>query len=293
MSVKLLLDTDIGTDIDDAVCLAYLLANKECDLLGITTVTGEAKKRAMLASAICKVAGKSIPIYPGCENPLLIEQRQKIAIQAEALNRWDHDKDFPEGQAIEFLRKTIRENPGEVTLLTIGPLTNIGLLFSIDPEIPSLLKGLIMMCGYFFRTLPDVNLLEWNAIGDYHASEIVYRANAAVHRSIGLDVTCRVQMSSEEFKKTYTFDIFRPVLDFSKVWFEKYYDYVTFHDPLAAATIFNNQICQFKSGNVSIEMNRTKLRGLTRWKNNPSGRHEAAYDVDKSIFFEHYLSVFK
>jgi len=56
MPVKILLDTDIGTDIDDAVCLAYLLANPDCELLGITTVTGEPVKRAMLASALCRIA---------------------------------------------------------------------------------------------------------------------------------------------------------------------------------------------------------------------------------------------
>jgi inosine-uridine nucleoside N-ribohydrolase len=49
MTMKIILDTDIGSDIDDAVCLAYLLAQPECELLGITTVTGEAARRAMLA----------------------------------------------------------------------------------------------------------------------------------------------------------------------------------------------------------------------------------------------------
>ena len=67
MRSKVLLDTDIGADIDDAVCLAYLLAQPQCELLGITTVSGEAEKRAMLASALCKVAGKEIPIIPGWE----------------------------------------------------------------------------------------------------------------------------------------------------------------------------------------------------------------------------------
>ena len=84
---KLILDTDIGSDIDDAVCLAYLLAQPRCDLLGITTVTGEADKRAMMASALCKAAGKSIPIYPGCEQPLLVAQGQPQAPQAAALAR--------------------------------------------------------------------------------------------------------------------------------------------------------------------------------------------------------------
>lgn len=63
MTVKLLLDTDIGSDIDDAVCLAYLLAQPQCELLGITTVSGEPIRRAMIASAICTAAGKDVPIY--------------------------------------------------------------------------------------------------------------------------------------------------------------------------------------------------------------------------------------
>ena len=58
MKKKVLFDTDIGSDIDDAVALAYLLAQPQCDLLGITTVTGESVKRAELASALCSVAGR-------------------------------------------------------------------------------------------------------------------------------------------------------------------------------------------------------------------------------------------
>src|SRR5215471_2753008 len=127
MTTKVILDTDIGSDIDDAVCLAYLLAQPQCELLGITTVTGEVEKRAMMASALCKVAGKQIPIYPGVDTPLLVPQKQPKAQQASALDKWDHDTQFPKGEAVEFLRRTIRAHPGEVTLLTIGPLTNIGL----------------------------------------------------------------------------------------------------------------------------------------------------------------------
>ena len=63
-----LLDTDIGSDIDDAVALAYLLAQPRCDLLGITTVSGLPIERAKLASAICKTASKDIPIIPGYED---------------------------------------------------------------------------------------------------------------------------------------------------------------------------------------------------------------------------------
>ncbi len=82
---KILLDTDIGSDIDDAVCLAYLLAQPECELMGITTVSGEPEKRAAMASAQCRAAGKEIPIFPGAPLTLLTGQRQAECPQAAAL----------------------------------------------------------------------------------------------------------------------------------------------------------------------------------------------------------------
>jgi purine nucleosidase len=292
MIEKILLDTDIGTDIDDAVCLAYLLATPNCDLLGITTVTGEAIERAKLASVLCKIAGKNIPIYPGSENPLIIPQKQIKAQQAIALERWEHDTEFPKGEAIEFLRKTIRNYPGEVTLLTIGPLTNVGLLFSIDPEIPSLLKSLVMMCGYYERKNNEAYPLEWNAFGDYHASHLVFNANVEKHFLVGLDVTTRVTMNSREFKEIFDHDLLKPVIDFSDAWFEMY-PMVTFHDPLAAVCIFNDEVCEFQKGNVEIELQEKDLCGLTKWNIDKDGKHHVALEVNKDLFFEEYFSVFK
>lgn len=292
MPTKVILDTDIGSDIDDAFCLAYLLAQPECELLGITTVTGEADKRAMLASVLCKVAGKHVPIFPGAEEPLLVPQKQKQAPQASALPRWAHDRKFPRGQAIEFLKRTIHKYPGEVVLLTIGPLTNIGLLFRVDPEIPSLLRGLVMMCGIFTNRLAGVGPLEWNAIGDPHATAIVYRSAAGIHRSIGLDVTCQVTMNAKQLRDKLHSDLLRPVLDFAEVWF-KQRDIVVFHDPLAGATVFDDQICAFKKGTVEVELTSERLKGMTLWEKGGPERHEVALKVDSGRFFKHYFSVFQ
>ena len=292
MSIKIILDTDIGSDIDDALCLAYLLAQPKCELLGITTVTGEADKRAMLASVLCKVAGKHVPIFPGSEEPLLVPQRQKQAPQAAALPKWEHDQEFPRGQAIEFLRRTIREYPGEVILLTIGPLTNIGLLFRVDTEIPSLLKGLVMMCGVFTNRLAGVGPLEWNALGDPHATAIVYQAATGIHRSIGLDVTCQVTMNAKQVREKLHSDLHQPVLDFAEVWFRQR-DIITFHDPLAATTVFDDQICVFKKGTVEVELTSERLKGMTLWRSGGSEKHEVALEVDSRRFFEQYFSVFQ
>lgn len=288
---KILLDTDIGSDIDDAICLAYLLAQPQCNLLGITTVSGEPEKRARMASAQCNVAGKRVPIYAGAPMPLLIDQRQPKVPQADALDRWPHDTHFPGGQAVEFLRQTIRAHPHEVTLLTIGPLTNIGLLFSIDPEIPSLLKQLVMMVGVFAGENYKSEPLEWNAILDPHAAEIVYRAQPPVHRSIGLDVTQQVEMPAAEVRRRFQTPLLRPVLDFAEIWFQQR-EIITFHDPLAATVIFDDSICNFERGSVEVELVNPARLGQTKWAPDPSGRHEVALHVKPDKFFSHYFSVF-
>lgn len=287
---KVLLDTDIGTDVDDAVCLAYLLANPDCELLGITTVTGEANLRAELASVLCKAAGRDIPIFPGAQKPLMGLQKQPIAQQAAALDRWPHDT-FDASNAlpaIQFMSRTIRENPGEIELISIGPLTNLGLLFAVDPEVPALLKSLTMMAGYYGVG----SALEWNAVGDAYATAIVYQAEVAVHRSIGLNVTRHVYMSADQVREKFRADLLKPVLDFAEIWF-KDWGGITFHDPLAAATLFDDQICQFERGTIIVELEDGAIRGKTYWLPGAFGkRHEIAVDVDPDRFFEHFFSVF-
>lgn len=287
---KILLDTDIGTDIDDAVCLAYLLSNPDCELMGITTVSGESDKRAMLASALCRAAKKDIPIYPGVEKPILGQQKQPQAQQARMLGNWSHEEKFEKGRAVEFLRRTIRKYPGEITLLTIGPLTNIGLLFSVDPEIPYLLKQIVMMCGVFTDRISGIGPLECNAVCDPYSTYIVYNAPVKIHRSIGLDVTCQVTMSKEDVVKNFTAEILKPVIDFSKVWFEKAGG-LTFHDPLAAVSIFEPDVCTFERGNINISLKGDSSDGRTIWQPcKASGCHEAALGVDKDAFFKHYFA---
>ena len=299
MPIKVLLDTDIGSDIDDAVCLAYLLAQPRCELLGITTVSGQPVERAMIASAICKVAGKDVPIYPGCDTPFIIPQQQPIAQHAPTLSKWPHETEFPHGQAVEFLRQTIRKYPGEVTLLAIGPLTNVALLFKVDPEIPALLKSLVLMCGAFSddHIAPESRQRgrrEWNALLDPVATEIVYRAAAQVpqHRSMGLDVTLKVALDSAQVKEQFSkYKLLHPVMDFSEEWFQRA-RFMHFHDPLAAMTIFEDDVCGFVRGDVTVELKDEKLAGKTDFAPNANGRHEIALEVDPARCFEAYFKVF-
>ncbi|GAB3975995.1 nucleoside hydrolase [Plantactinospora veratri] len=289
-----LLDTDIGNDIDDAVCLAYLLAQPDCDLLGITTVSAEPAARAALASALCRAAGRSVPIYPGAAEPLASPPVQGPPPQAAALARWEHETSFPTGAAVEFLRQTIRAHPGEVTLLAIGPLTNVALLFAVDPEVPALLRSLVLMGGAF-TSVPGP---EWNIHCDPYAAARVYATPVPVHRSVGLDVTTRVRMDADAFLERCANPLLRPVADMAASWFAERPE-VTFHDPLAAMTLFAPALCTFAPGGVAVDTGGGPAAGNTTFRpaaggNSPaagSAPHEVAVEVRPRAALDHYFEV--
>ena len=289
LPLKVLLDTDIGSDKDDAVALSYLLKKPSCNLLGITTVTGDAVNRARLVKALCEAAGKDIPIYPGIEKPLIIEQTQLSAAQAERLT--DTRANFPKGQAIDFMRTIIRQNPGEVTLLAVGPFTNIATLFESDPEIPLLLKELVIMGGKFSDYPTPWGRTEWNAIVDPHATAIVFSSGAPL-RAYGLDVTWQLSMTPDQVTRKFKGDrLLEMVLDWSSVWFQER-ELQHFHDPLAAAAIFDPGICEYKRGHVLVELEEAKFMGVTHFQSSQTGKTRAAESVNADRFFNEYFSVF-
>ena len=288
-TVPVLLDTDIGSDIDDAVALAYLLKQPRCELLGITTVSGEPDKRAMLADAVCRAGGRTdIPIYVGVEAPFLVTPLQPKAPQAEALTeRWPHGAFTTENTAIDFLRHTIRSRPGEITLLTIGPLTNIALLFALDPEIPALLKGVMMMGGWF--SAPQQ---EWNIRCDPHAAAKVFAAPVPI-TAVGIDVTSRCRLPADECRRRFAEagGALEMVAAMAEVWFRDV-PQITFHDPLAAALIFDPALCQTETQKVEVELVSPRMLGQTLFDREAAEKpHTIATDVDPDAFFAYYFGV--
>jgi len=193
-------------------------------------------------------------------------------------------------QAVDFLANTIRSHPGEVTLLSIGPLTNIGMLFSTYPDVAELLAGLVMMGGNFDEAGPEAGRIEWNVAGDPLASEITYKAPVRLHRSLGLNVTQKVMMSADDVREKFTAPLLQPVLDMAEIWFAGFYPFITFHDPLAAATIFEPDLCSYQQGMVRVD--NIEEPGKTIWQpDGPDAPHQVAMMVDVDRYFQHFFSV--
>jgi inosine-uridine nucleoside N-ribohydrolase len=293
--VPLILDTDIGSDIDDAVALAYLLRQPRCELLGITTVTGNVAQRAALCDVICREAGRpDVPIHAGASEVLLFGPGQPRVPQYEAITGHPHRTEFPPNTAIGFLRRTIREHPGQVTLLAIGPLTNIALLFATDPETASLLKQLVLMCGVFTGGKDHgPGNREWNALVDPVATAMVFQARPPQFVSVGLEVTTRCRLPAEECRQRFRAagGPLGIVADMAEVWFRGR-QAITLHDPLAAAVVFEPKLCTYAAGQVTVETQSERLAGLTSFRRlRGAAPHRIAVSVDPEAFVRHYFCV--
>ncbi len=288
----IILDTDIGSDIDDAVALAYLLKQPLCELVGITTVSGNVSERAACAEAMCREVGREdIPIHCGASVPLLWGPGQPNVPQYSAISHKPHTKNWRQNTAVDFLRETIRSRPGEITLLSIGPLTNIALLFAIDPEIPALLKGFVSMAGVFYANPLHA---EWNCLVDSVANGMVYSAKVQNHLSVGLDVTLKCRLSKVEVRERFTDSPLNIALEMAEVWFAHSSPNLIFHDPLAATLIFNPRVCEIERGAISPEVAEShEVGGRLHFTPSPEGASLVAKTVDVDAFFTEFFSVFQ
>jgi purine nucleosidase len=99
-------------------------------------------------------------------------------------------------------------------------------------------------------------------------------------------------MPAEEVRLRFQAGILSVVLDFAEIWF-KDRPSITFHDPLAAVTLFDDQVCEFEKGTVEVELISQRLQGMTGWTPKSRGVHEVATQVKPERFFAHYFSYFQ
>ena len=190
--LPVLLDTDIGTDIDDAYALAQVIRSPELELLGVTTVSGDAVARARLAAKLLAVTGRGeVPVYAGISTaPQYLKQAEwATGFTAPALH---------ESGGVEFLRQQINARPGEITLIAVGELTNVAALLEAEPGIGRKLKAIALMGGSIRRgyapgSKPEP---EWNIKSAARAAQVVFSSGVPLLIA-PLDSTSDLKLTNE------------------------------------------------------------------------------------------------
>jgi purine nucleosidase len=195
---KIILDTDIGTDVDDLMALALILGSPELELLGITTAYGDTKLRAKLTHRVLEEAGRAhIPIYIGV-GPTLNGVRPIFWPGHEGKNAGLErvpDSVIAAGSAEDYLIETVSSLPGEVTVLAVAPLGNLARAILKNPEAMRQVKQIVMMGGVFGTADPELKLpvTEHNIRCDPEAAHIVFGSGIPI-TLFPLDVTTKVEL---------------------------------------------------------------------------------------------------
>lgn len=283
---RVLLDTDIGGDIDDALCLSWLLTQPGCELMGITTVCGHPLNRARVASALCRVAGRDIPIRYGLD-PRTPNGWYPAPEGEGRLPFWPHDADIP-GGAVELLYHVLRGFPGQVDVLAIGSLTNLAALVARHPDAPRLARSLWAVAGVFDEALyqsPEMPYLNWNVWADPAAARRVLDAGFPEIRLFGVDVTRQLTLPEETVRARFTHPLLACSLDFGRAFLSGHA--ATLHDPLGAAAMFHPGLCGYKRGRVTVDtQTQGALHAVTRFAPDAAGPVQVACSVDRDAFFQ-------
>jgi purine nucleosidase len=189
---KVILDTDLGGDIDDAYALALLLASPEIDLLGVVIDYGNTPKRAQIA---CRMLYDS-----GRENiPVVVGRKTRDDLYNQFYWAEGFDKMRPVKQTgADFIIEQLKKYPNEVVLITIGPVPNIADMLDKEPEILKLAKHVYSMFGSFYMGYDrgPVPVPECNVVCDVKSSKKMVTSGAKITYA-GLDITTYVKLKSE------------------------------------------------------------------------------------------------
>ena len=205
---KIIFDCDLGGDIDDAYALGLILSSPEFDVLGIVLDHGLTDKRAQIACKMLYLTNREdIPVVVGRKTTQVIGTDIPADYSGQFYWAEGFDKVKPIAKpASEFIIENLRKYPGEVILITVGPVTNIGDVIRKDPEALKLAKHVYSMFGSFYLgygTAEDPNPVvaqEWNVRGDSEASKLLVGSQAPI-TYCGLDVTTKVWFDKDlQFK---------------------------------------------------------------------------------------------
>ena len=200
--IKVILDSDLGSDVDDAFALALLLASPELEVVGITLGHGQTDRRGRLACRLLYETGREdIPVAVGRPTALVVGHPE---ITGTEPRQFSWAKDFTtvepiDTPAADFIAGQLRRHPGQITLISVGPVSNLSDLLQEDPEALQLAKQVYSMFGSFYLGYggSPVPSAEWNVRADIPSARTLSSSNLPITYA-GLDVTAFVELKAEQ-----------------------------------------------------------------------------------------------
>lgn len=310
---------DVDTGIDDALALLYAAASPEVELLAVTCVSGNAAARDVERNtrAVLELAGRGdVEVALGRETPLV--KPLEIAPETHGPQGLGYaelaaaTRPLSDRHAVDVIVDTVRSRPGEVSLVTLGPLTNLALALDREPELPRLLRGYALMGGAYRTSGNTTPTSEWNIYVDPDAAKQVFRAwgvaleaDETIPRplAVGLDVTEAVRFLPEHLERLVVrlgaeSAGARFVSDALRFYFEFHEKYDGFygaviHDPFAVAATLDRTLVDSQPVHVDVEAGAGLTNGMTvadwRGLTGRSPNLDVAVSADPNAFIERFI----
>jgi len=303
MPKRIIIDTDPG--IDDALAILLALASPELSLEGLSVVHGncsleQATKNGL--SILELVNATHIPLARGCELPLV--QPSLLAPETHGNTGLGYAK-LPEPRTrptvqhgCDFLIEKVMSNPGELTLVALGPLTNIAMAIRKEPKFAKSLKEIIIMGGAIRHEGNTTPLAEFNTYVDPHATHIVFHAGIPA-TLVPLDVTYQCILTTQDVERLMRID--SPIPKFIKDTTAFYMEYhntyqdikgCIINDPLALALTFAPELCDYQDLPVDVDISGGVSMGKTFADFYNYEKKPANMKVALSVRPRHFIELF-
>jgi inosine-uridine nucleoside N-ribohydrolase len=292
--LPILIDTDIGDDIDDALALALAVNSPEVEVRAVTTVFGPVACRTKLALKLLSTYGRSeIPVGTGRSAPLFGPEPKITPNQAVVLQEGEKLPEPSPLAADELILRTAADAGGQLTIITIGAMTNLAVALLRDPSLARRAR-LVVMGG-----VAGTPMAEWNILCDPEAARVCFQSGIPL-TMVGLDVTLQCRMSREDVEAvgrrgTPASALLERMID---AWAGPG-DPATrrtpiLHDPLAVAVAFRPELCARQARRVLVETRGEFTRAFTLASQSEPTNAEVCLGVDAPgflrLFMERMLS---
>ena len=268
MTIPLIIDTDPG--IDDAAAISLALNHPQLDVKMITTVNGNVNIDKTTANALKlkQFFNSSVPVFKGASRPLISNPVDAAEVHGESgMDGYDFksptDETISPMNAIEAMKNVLKESTSPITIVAIGPLTNIALLLATYPEIKSKIKQIVIMGGSSGRG-NVTPLAEFNMYCDPEAANIVFNSQLPLVM-VGLDLARQAMFSHEFIKKIKTMNQTGDMLFqlFQHYRTENVHEGIKLYDVFTILYLIDADLFNVFDANVQIELQGILTKGAT------------------------------